>query len=456
MMQTINPATEEVIGEYVEHAPAEIERRLEGAQRGFEGWRKRPFADRGRLMAGVAKLLRERTAQYSQLMTREMGKPIAQAEGEIEKCAAACEYFAEHAGRLLANQPMQSDASRSYVRYDPLGPILAIMPWNFPFWQVFRFAAPNLMAGNVALLKHAANVSGEALAMEQLFLDAGLPPGVFTALLIDNPATEKLIHHPLVRGVTLTGSTRAGKAVGANAGQAIKKSVLELGGSDPFIVLRDVEIGAVVKSAVAARCLNSGQSCIAAKRFIVEESIAAAFAEAFAAEMARQRVGDPADRLTQIGPLARKDLRDHLAGQVQQSIDAGAAVLTGGHVLPQRGYYYAPTVLGNVVPGMAAFDEELFGPVAAVIRARDARDAVRLANFSPFGLGASIWTKDTRLAENLAAELESGNVFINGLVKSDPRLPFGGVKQSGYGRELAEAGIREFVNIKTVWIGPSI
>jgi succinate-semialdehyde dehydrogenase/glutarate-semialdehyde dehydrogenase len=409
------------------------------------------MAARGHAMKRAAAVLRERSAELSTLMTREMGKPIVQAEAEIEKCAVCCDHFAENAARYLAEETIASDADHSYVRYDPLGAVLAIMPWNFPFWQVIRFAAPSLMAGNVGVLKHAPNVPGCAIAIEQVFRDAGFPPGVFTALLVDAAAVEAIINDPVITAVTLTGSNRAGMAVAAQAGRALKKTVLELGGSDPFIVLPDVDLEATARSAVSARTINTGQSCIAAKRFIIVGD-AERFAKEMTRHMAELKIGDPMDRSIQIGPLARLDLLENLHAQVQRTIAAGGKLLAGGHRLPGKGFFYAPTVLGDVRPGMAAFDEEVFGPVAGVIAARDEDDAVELANRSPFGLGASIWTHDVALAERLAVRIDAGSVFINGAVASDPRLPFGGIKQSGYGRELSAHGIREFVNVKTVWI----
>lgn len=451
-MKSINPATEELIREYPEDAPQRVEQLLNQAQAAFPAWRRRSFEERAGFLHGAARVLRGSRRRYAELMTAEMGKPIAAAEAEIEKCALTCDYFAEHAALMLDNELIPSDATRSYVRYDPLGVILAVMPWNFPFWQLFRFAAPALMAGNVALLKHASNVCGCALAIEEVFRQAGFPPGVFTTLLISSQRVQPLIAHPLIRAVTLTGSEGAGRAIGAAAGKAMKKSVLELGGADPFIVLPDVDLESTAEAAASARCINTGQSCIAAKRFIVDESIADDFEEALTARMAARRVGDPMDRSSDLGPLARGDLRQALHDQVQRSLAAGAHLRTGGRPLEGRGYYYAPTVLSNVRPGIPAFDEETFGPVAAVIRAKGVEDAIALANHSTFGLGASIWSNDLAVAERMAAALEAGCVFINGPVKSDPRLPFGGVKHSGYGRELAEVGIREFVNIKTVWV----
>jgi succinate-semialdehyde dehydrogenase/glutarate-semialdehyde dehydrogenase len=452
-MKSINPATEQVIAEYAEHTPGQIEQTLGSAEKAFGQWRSVSIKDRGALMKEAAAGLRRRREELSRLMAVEMGKPIGAGEAEVEKCAGACDFFAENAASFLAAREIQSDASRSYVRFDPLGPVLAIMPWNFPIWQVIRFAAPALMAGNVALLKHAPNVPGCALAIERTFTDAKFPPGVFSTLLIeDNQAAEKLIDHPAIRAVTLTGSERAGRAVSSAAGRALKKSVMELGGSDPFIVLADADVQTVAARAAEARCINSGQSCIAAKRFIVERGIADEFEAAMVAAMAAMKVGDPLDRATQVGPLARLDLLETLHRQVQRSVEQGAKLRLGGKRRSGKGFFYEPTVLADVRPGIVAFEEETFGPVAAVVRAEDAAEAVRLANASRYGLGASIWTGDIDRAEILAGEIESGAVFINGIVKSDWRLPFGGVKNSGWGRELSQFGIYEFVNIKTIWV----
>lgn len=451
-MKSINPATGELIKEYREHTEAEVEQALGRAERTFREWRTTSFAQRGELMRKAATVLRGNAAEYARLMTVEMGKPIGAAEAEVEKCALTCDFYAEKAEHFLAPEFVVTDASRSYVRYDPLGPVLAVMPWNFPFWQVFRFAAPGLMAGNTGLLKHAANVPGCALAIEDVFRSAGFPDGAFTTLLIPSSAVAAVIDDPIVRAVTLTGSEGAGMSVASRAGKALKKTVLELGGSDPFIVLADADPEQTAQAAVTARTINNGQSCIASKRFIVEEPLVERFAEAMARRMAELKVGDPIERSTQIGPLARPEFVDELDSQVKRSVEAGAKLMTGGKRLPGKGYFYAPTVLGNVKPGMAAFDEETFGPVAAVIAARDADHAVELANNSPYGLGASVWSSDSKRAESLVPSIEAGCVFINGIVKSDPRLPFGGVKKSGYGRELAAVGIREFVNMKTVWM----
>jgi acyl-CoA reductase-like NAD-dependent aldehyde dehydrogenase len=454
MMQAVNPATGELIREYPEHDEREVAARLAQAERAFESWRRFDFAERASYLAAVAGLLRASAGDLARLMTAEMGKPIAAAEAEVEKCAWVCDYYAEHAAGFLAAETVATDAAKSLIRYDPLGPVLAIMPWNFPFWQFFRFAAPALMAGNVAVLKHASNVPGSALAIEAAFHEAGFPEGAVTTLLISAARAQLLIGEPAIRAVTLTGSDRAGMEVAAEAGRCLKKAVLELGGSDPFIVLADADPVAAARQAARARTINSGESCIAAKRFLVEDEIAGRFEDEFARAMESLAVGDPMDRASEVGPLAREDLLDALDDQVRRSVGAGARLRTGGRRLPRPGWYYAPTVLTGVEPGMAAFDEETFGPVAAVTRARDAAHAVELANRSPFGLGASVWTGDAARGERLAAEIESGSVFVNGIVKSDPRLPFGGVKRSGYGRELSAAGIRELVNVKTVWINP--
>jgi succinate-semialdehyde dehydrogenase/glutarate-semialdehyde dehydrogenase len=452
MFKAINPATGELICEFPEHDEGEVRRRMERAQEAFKSWRRFDVAERAGHLTAVADLLRERSADFARLMTEEMGKTLAAAGSEVDKCAWVCDFYAENAARFLAPEPVATDAAKSFIRYEPLGPVLAIMPWNFPFWQFFRFAAPALMAGNVALLKHAANVPGSALAIEAVFREAGLPEGVVTTLLVSSARTKYLIREPAVRAVTLTGSDRAGMEVASEAGRCLKKTVMELGGSDPFIVLADADPAEVARQAARARTINNGQSCIAAKRFIVEEEIADRFEEDFVRAMEGLKVGDPMDSGTDVGPMAREDLLESLDDQVKRTVAAGGELRTGGRRLEGKGWFYAPTVLTGVKPGMAAFDEETFGPVAAVIRARDAAEAIELANRSQFGLGASIWTGDAARGEDLAAEIDAGCVFVNGIVKSDPRLPFGGVKSSGYGRELAAVGIREFVNIKTVWI----
>jgi len=452
-LRSVNPTTGEVLERFEEATPGELERILGGAHDAFLDWRRRPLVERSALLREVARLMRAKQGEYVRAMALEMGKPIAQGAAEIEKCAWTAEYYAEHAARLLEDQPRETDAARSYVRFDPLGPVLAIMPWNFPFWQVFRFAVPALLAGNAGILKHASNVSRCALEIEQCFRAAGFPEGLFSTVLVAAPGVPGLIRDPRVRAVTLTGSDRAGTQVAEQAGRELKKTVLELGGSDPFIVLADAELPAAARTATDARLVNSGQSCIAAKRFIVVDAVAERFIELFVAEMASRRVGDPLGADTQVGPLARHDLRAALHRQVEESVRRGATLRLGGRIPLGPGAFYPPTLLTAVEKGMAAFDEETFGPVAAVIRARDEAHAIALANDSPFGLGASVWTADRRRAEHVARELEVGSVFVNAQVKSDPRLPFGGVKRSGYGRELSEFGLREFVNVKSVWIG---
>jgi succinate-semialdehyde dehydrogenase/glutarate-semialdehyde dehydrogenase len=449
---SINPATGAVLESFPETGPAEIEAALERSRRGYADWRRRPLAGRASLLRSAARLLRANREGYARQMALEMGKPVVQGEGEVDKCARTCDYFADHAEVFLSEQPRQTEARRSVVRFEPLGPVLAIMPWNFPFWQVFRFAAPALLAGNTVVLKHASNVPRCALAIAGLLREAGFPEGVFQALLVGAGAVAGLIADPRVRGVTLTGSDRTGSQVGEAAGRALKKAVLELGGSDPFIVLDDAAVEQAARAAADARLLNGGQSCVAAKRFIVTERAFAPFLARFVEELGSRKVGDPLDRSTQVGPLARRDLRDALHQQVEESVRRGAELRLGGRVPEGPGAYYPPTVLVGVGQGMPAFDEETFGPVAAVLRAREAAEAIRLANDSPYGLGASLWSADRGRAECLAAEIEAGCVFVNTIVRSDPRLPFGGVKRSGYGRELSEFGIREFTNIKTVWI----
>lgn len=452
-MRSINPATEQIVGEYSEHTSGQIEEILQRSAEAFAMWRGQTMGMRAECFNRLASGFRRTRDSLARLMTSEMGKPIVAAESEVDKCAGACEFFAESAGKFLAAQTIESDGSRSFVEFDPIGAVLAIMPWNFPLWQVIRFAAPALMAGNVGVLKHAPNVAGCALALERLFAESGFPAGVFSSVLIsDNEAAEKLIGHDAIRAVTLTGSERAGRAVAAAAGKALKKTVMELGGSDPFIVLGDVDVAAAAARAAEARCINNGQSCIAAKRFIVEGGILAEFESAMIAAMRVMRMGDPADRETQIGPLARLDLLETLHDQVRRSVEKGAKLKLGGKRRGSKGFFYEPTVLSEVRPGIAAFDEETFGPVAAIIAAKDEDDAVKLANASRYGLGASIWTDNAERAQSLAARIDSGSVFINGIVKSDSRLPFGGVKNSGWGRELSCFGIREFVNIKTVWM----
>ena len=452
-IQSINPATGDVLDTFDETSVNETERAIAAAHAAFLEWRRQPFAERSRLMREAGRVLRARRAELARTMTLEMGKPITQGEAEVDKCATTCDYFAEHAPRFLAPEPRATDAAKSFVRFDPLGVVLAVMPWNFPLWQVFRFAAPGLMAGNAGLLKHASNVPRCALAIEAIFAEAGFPAGLFRTVLVSSSAVGPIIEDPRVAAVTLTGSESAGSKVAELAGREIKKTVLELGGSDPFIVLADADLDQAAKVAADARLINSGQSCICAKRFIVVEPVREEFVKRVVAELSQRRMGDPLARDTEIGPQARADLRDDLHRQVEQSVKRGARLLLGGKVPTGPGAFYPATLLEAVDKGMPAFDEETFGPVAAVVRAKDEADAVQLANDSSFGLGASLWTRDRARGEALAAEIEAGAVFVNGLVKSDPRLPFGGIKRSGYGRELADYGIREFVNIKSVWIG---
>jgi succinate-semialdehyde dehydrogenase/glutarate-semialdehyde dehydrogenase len=449
-IQSINPATGEVLESFPEIGPRELDRLLDQAEHAYRDWRRRPLAERTALLREAAKVLRSGKAKYARAMALEMGKPLAQGEAETEKCASVCDYYADHAAAMLAHQPRDLDGTRSYVRFDPIGAVLAVMPWNFPFWQVFRFAAPALAGGNVGLLKHASNVTRCALLIEDVFREAGFPDGTFRTLVLRSSGVAGVIADRRVVAVTLTGSELAGSQVAEQAGHHLKKTVLELGGSDAFIVLADADLARAAKTAADARLINSGQSCIAAKRFIVVEAVADRFTERFVAEMRARVMGDPLAPGTQVGPQARTELRDEVHKQVERSLRRGTRALVGGAVPKGPGAFYPPTVLGDVKPGVPAFDEEVFGPVAAVVRARDEADAVRLANASPYGLGAAVWTEDRSRAERVAAELEAGCVFINGMVRSDARLPFGGVKRSGYGRELSEYGLREFLNIKSV------
>ena len=451
-LQSVNPATGAVLETFEETSPTELDRIIARADAASREWRVLPVAARAERLRAAGRILRERKDAYARTMALEMGKPLAQGVAEAEKCAWVCDYYADQAAAMLADQPRQTDATRSYVRFEAIGPVLAIMPWNFPFWQVFRFAAPALAAGNAGILKHAPNVSRCALEIEHAFQDAGLPDGLFRSVFLSNEAAAGVIADQRVRAVTLTGSDRAGSQVAERAGRHLKKTVLELGGSDPFIVLEDADLARAAQIAAEARLQNSGQSCIAAKRFIVVEPIAQDFIERFTAEMGARRVGDPLDPAISIGPQARLDLRENLHRQVRESVQRGAQVVLGGQLPGGPGVFYPPTVLTAVQPGMPAFDEETFGPVAAVVRAKDEADAIRIANGSQYGLGASVWTADRARGERVARAIEAGSVFVNALVKSDPRLPFGGVKRSGFGRELSEYGLREFVNIKTVWV----
>ncbi len=454
-IRTINPATGEEIGRYPRFTESQIDRTLDRAVAAQRDWRRTSFAERSAPMKRAAAHLRAEKRRIAEIATREMGKTIAEAEAEVEKCATCCEHYADHAPSYLADEDHASSATRSYVAYRPLGVVLAIMPWNFPYWQVFRFAAPALMAGNAGVLKHAANVTECALEIERVLAAAGFPQGLFATIVVGGNDMGRVVADPRIAAVTLTGSEGAGSAVAATAGKHLKKTVLELGGSDAFIVLGDADVAAAAKTAVRARFQNAGQSCIAAKRFIVEAPVYDAFLAAFARGTKALLVGDPMNPESQMGPLARADLRDDLTRQVRATLEAGGRLVTGGNARPGAAPFFEPTIVADVVPGMTLFDEETFGPVAAVVRARDERHAIELANNSRYGLGGNLWTRDIARAERIAGELESGAVFINGITSSDPRLPFGGVKLSGYGRELSSFGIREFVNIQTVWIGPS-
>jgi succinate-semialdehyde dehydrogenase/glutarate-semialdehyde dehydrogenase len=449
---TINPATGETLRTFQPLSAEQLEAKLQLAIDTYRRYRGTPLSDRKRMMLHAADILEGEKDAFGRLMVTEMGKTLKAAVEEAAKCAWGCRYYAEFAERFLSDEVIETNASRSFVTYQPIGPVLAVMPWNFPFWQVFRFAAPALMAGNVGLLKHASNVPQCALAIEDIFRRAGFPAGCFQTLLIDTSDLRKVIEDPRVAAVTLTGSTGAGGAVASAAGKVVKKTVLELGGSDPFVVMPSADLDAAVRTAVKARTINNGQSCIAAKRFIVAEPIADEFERRFVAGFEALKVGDPMDPATDIGPLANASQVETIADQVEKSVAAGARLVTGGKRLNGKGFYYAPTVLTGVTPESPAYHDEVFGPVAIIFRVRTIDDAIRVANDSPFGLGASAWTTDPRERARFVSELESGMVFINAMVASDPRLPFGGVKQSGYGRELAANGLREFVNIKSVWI----
>lgn len=449
MMQSINPFDQSVIAEFQPHDARTIDKKIKTANDAFLSWRKTNFTHRADLMKRAAENLRANKERYARTTSLEMGKVLAEAQGEIEKCAACCDYFAEHAESFLKDEPIKTEASNSFVAFQPMGAVLAIMPWNFPWWQVFRFAAPSLMAGNVGLLKHAGNVSQCSQLIEKVFLEAGLPEGVFQSLLVDSKAIKNIIARDEVKAVTLTGSEFAGTQVAASAGENLKKTVLELGGSDPFIVLEDADLDLAAKIGTQSRMQNAGQSCIAAKRFIVAEKIKEEFTQRFKQNIESLKQGNQLDSTTTTGPIARLDLAEQVEKQVKDSITSGAILLTGGE---RHGCNFKPALLDNVRPGIKAFDEEIFGPVAALITVKTEQEAIDMANASRYGLGASIWTTDTEKGLRLAREIESGSVFINSLMRSDQRLPFGGVKKSGYGRELSEAGIKEFVNIKTIFL----
>jgi succinate-semialdehyde dehydrogenase / glutarate-semialdehyde dehydrogenase len=453
MLTSINPANNKTIKTYDEMSSGESKKTISLADDEFILWKETTFKHRSDLMRNAAEVLRDNSEEYSVLMTMEMGKPIVQSRAEVEKCAWVCDYYADNAENFLSDEIIKTEATKSFVSYQPLGVILAIMPWNFPFWQVFRFAAPNLMAGNAGLLKHASNVSGCALAIEDVFRKAGFPDNLFRTLLVSSKNIKDVIANEKVQAVTLTGSVPAGKSVASLAGSLIKKTVLELGGSDPYIILEDADLEKAAMSCVTSRLINAGQSCIAAKRFIVVESVYDEFEKLFLEIMSKKKMGDPLDIKNDLGPQASLSLRDELYEQVLRSVKQGAEIIFGGTIPEINGAYYPPTILKNVKPGIAAFDEELFGPVAALIKAKDENEAINLANQSIFGLGAAVFTKDVNRGEQLAKEkLKAGCCFVNDFVKSDPRLPFGGIKESGYGRELSPFGIKEFVNIKTVYV----
>ncbi len=452
-LESVNPANGERIAEYEAMSPHAVDAVVDDAHQAHGLWRGTPIHERAPRLTAAAEILRRDSESNAQLMAAEMGKPLGEGRAELEKCAWVCEYYAEQAQEMLRDVPVETDAHNSFVTFEPLGVVLAVMPWNFPFWQVFRFAAPALMAGNAGVLKHASNVSGCALAIERVFRDAGLPEGLFRTVLIGSSSVRRVIEHPQVAAVTLTGSTPAGRAVAAAAGSALKKSVLELGGSDPYVILEDADLEHAARCCVDSRLINGGQSCIAAKRFIVSESIRGEFEGRVVELMGSRTVGDPTDPDVDIGPMARIDLRDELHGQVSASRKLGARCVLGGELPDGPGAFYPPTVLVDVHPGMPAHDEELFGPVAAVIPAGDDREAIRIANRTTFGLGAAVFTRDIERGEEIAArQLEAGSCFVNAFVKSDPRLPFGGIKESGYGRELGTHGIKEFVNVKSVYV----
>ncbi|MGY1681844.1 NAD-dependent succinate-semialdehyde dehydrogenase [Geodermatophilus sp. SYSU D01176] len=453
---TVDPATGGRLAEYAAFSDADVDAALDRAAQAQVPWGARSFEDRAAVLRRAAAVLREEAEELALLVTREMGKPLTEARAEVEKCATACDWYAEHAAAFLADEPVTTSADRSWIGYEPVGVVLAVMPWNFPLWQVLRFAAPALMAGNAALLKHSPNTTGCALAVARVLADAGAPEGLFTALVVAEPdvpaVTRRLVEDPRIGAVTITGSERAGRAVGSASGAAVKKSVLELGGSDPFVVLADADLPRVAALAARGRLLNAGQSCISPKRLLVDGSVAEEFTRLLVAEVEALTVGDPTAPGTDVGPMARADLLDGVHRQVEASVAAGARLLTGGHRLEGPGTFYAPTVLAGVRPGMPAYDEEVFGPVAAVIAVDGDEEAVRVANDTRFGLGASVWTADPGRGVAVARRIRSGAAFVNALVASDVRMPFGGTRASGYGRELAAAGIREFVNVRTWWV----
>ena len=453
MIKSINPASEELLKEYKEMSSEEVSEIIDSVHNDFVKWQGSDFKERSEKMKKAASILRNKKEDLGAIMTLEMGKPIAQSRAEVEKCAWVCDYFAENAEKFLQDEIIETDASKSFVTFQPIGVVLAVMPWNFPFWQVFRFAAPNLMAGNAGVLKHSSNVMGCALAIEDVFKEAGFPPNLFRTLVISSKKVSDAIKNKLVKAVTLTGSTAAGISVAKAAGELLKKTVLELGGSDPYLVLEDADLDKAADTCVNSRLLNGGQSCIAAKRFIIVESIYNDFEKLFVEKMKSKAMGDPFDESNNLGPQARNDLRDELHLQVKKSIERGAKLLLGGEIPQGKGAFYPPTVLTNVKKGMPAYDEELFGPVAALIKVKNEAEGIKIANDTTFGLGAAVFTKDILRGERIAKKkLTAGSCFVNEFVKSDPRLPFGGINESGYGRELSAFGIKEFVNIKTVYV----
>ncbi len=452
-LKSINPAKGELNRNYPAHQLDEVDQMLDDSSKAFQEWRRTSFEERAVLLKNAANILRSKKEGLAFTITIEMGKHIREARAEIDKCAWVCDYYAENGAAFLDSEEVETNASLSYVAYQPLGPVLAIMPWNFPFWQVFRFAAPTLMGGNTALLKHASNVPGCAVAIEEIFAEAGFPENVFRTILIPSSKVDMVIKDKRIKAVTLTGSTPAGKSVAVLAGKYLKKTVLELGGSDPYLILEDADLPSAVEACVAGRLLNAGQSCIGAKRFVAVDTIYDKFEEMFTAKMKEATFGDPFDENFSFGPLARNNLREELLVQLDRSIDKGAVLLTGGHIPDRDGYFYPPTVLSEVTAGMPAYHDELFGPVASLMRAKDEKDAVRIANDTSFGLGAAIFTQDIERGRHIAEfEIEAGSCFVNDFVKSDPRLPFGGIKGSGYGRELSYFGMKEFQNAKTIYI----
>ncbi|WP_242928676.1 NAD-dependent succinate-semialdehyde dehydrogenase [Pontibacter vulgaris] len=452
-IQSINPATGEVVKTFQAHTSEEVSQKLKAANEAFRSWRNTSFEDRAKYMQRCAEMLEAQAEKYGRIITLEMGKPLKDAIAEVKKCATACHYYAQHAAEFLKDEEVETKASRSLIAYEPLGVILAVMPWNFPFWQVFRFVAPALMAGNVGILKHASNVPQCALAIEEIIRNAGFPENVFQSLLVGSKEVDAIIENDIVKAVTLTGSEAAGSKVAEKSGQQIKKTVLELGGSDPFIVLHDADLEEAATFAVRSRMVNTGQSCIAAKRFIIVESIADAFLDRMKEKMAALRTGNPLEEDCDYGPMARKDLAEELEKQVQESIAKGATIVLDGGREGKDTAYFKPMILKDVKPGTPAYDDEMFGPVASVIIAKDEQEAIRIANDHRYGLAGSIWTNDKERGLKLARQIESGAVFVNAMVASSPEMPFGGIKKSGYGRELSYIGIREFVNQKSIWIG---